>query len=117
MLEKSPKMTIHDRVTAVLAGEKPDRIPFVDRMELWYQSKTQEGALPDEYRGMSLNEVHEAVGMGRQKFTVPTIRNTLKFFTPRLKKWEAIRRGICWRCSVSWQSRGWMYVNPFRRPH
>ena len=67
MPEISRGMTIHDRVTAVLAGERPDCIPFIDRMELWYQSKLQEDTLPDEYRGMSLNEVHEAVGMGRQK--------------------------------------------------
>ena len=71
MPEKTRRMTIHDRVTAVLAGEKPDRIPFIDRMELWYQSKIHEDALPDEYKGLSLNEVHEAVGMGRQKFTAP----------------------------------------------
>lgn len=71
MPEKTRRMTIHDRVSAVLAGERPDRIPFIDRMELWYQSKIQEDEIPDEYRGMSLNEVHEAVGMGRQKFTAP----------------------------------------------
>ena len=71
MPEKTRRMTIHDRVTAVLAGEKPDRIPFIDRMELWYQSKIHEDTLPDEYKGLSLNEVHEAVGMGRQKFTAP----------------------------------------------
>ena len=71
MAEKRERMSIHDRVTAVLAGEMPDRIPFVDRMELWYQSKIQEGTLPDVYKGMSLNEVHAAVGMGRQKFAAP----------------------------------------------
>ena len=71
MPEKTRRMTIHDRVTAVLAGEKPDRIPFIDRMELWYQSKIHEDTLPDEYKELSLNEVHEAVGMGRQKFTAP----------------------------------------------
>lgn len=71
MPEKRKRMTINDRVTAVFAGERPDCIPFIDRMELWYQSKIQEDTLPDEYRGMSLNEVHEAVGMGRQKFIAP----------------------------------------------
>ena len=71
MLEKRQKMTIHDRVSAVLAGDRPDRIPFLDRMELWYQSKIQEDEIPDNYKGMSLDEVHQAVGMGRQKFTVP----------------------------------------------
>lgn len=65
------KLTMHDRVTAVLKGEKPDRPPFIDRMEIWYKSCCQDDTLPEKFRGMSLNEVHKAVGMGQQKFSPP----------------------------------------------
>ena len=64
-------MTINDRVTAVFAGERPDCIPFIDRMELWYKSHYRQGTLPEEFKEMSLNEIHQAVGIGRQKFTAP----------------------------------------------
>ena len=65
------KWTMRDRVMAVLQKKKPDRLPFIDRMEIWFKSKCQEGSLPARFKGMSLNEIHQAVGIGRQKFTAP----------------------------------------------
>jgi len=65
------KLTMHDRVKAVLQKKKPDRLPFIDRMEIWYKSKCQDGTLPEKFKGMSLNEIHRAIGIGRQKFTAP----------------------------------------------
>jgi uroporphyrinogen-III decarboxylase len=65
------KLTVRDRVMAVLEGEKPDRLPFIDRLELWYTSRSRVGTLPEELVGMSLNEVHQAVGIGQQKFLFP----------------------------------------------
>lgn len=66
-----PRWTMHDRVAAVLNQQKPDRPPFIDRMELWYQTKLQAGTLPEKFKGMSLNDIHRAVGIGRQKFSPP----------------------------------------------
>jgi len=62
---------MRDRLTAVLQGHTPDCHPFIDRMELWYESRRQAENYPETYTGMSLNEIHKAVGMGRQKFTTP----------------------------------------------
>ena len=62
---------MHDRVQAVLQGKQPDRLPFIDRMEIWYKSKCLSGSLPEKYHRMSLNEIHRSVGIGRQKFTAP----------------------------------------------
>lgn len=79
---------IHDRVVAVLQGKKPDRIPFIDRLELWFATHRRAGTLPDAfmhgarapmvssvhlaqdagYAGMSLSDIHRAVGMGQQVF-------------------------------------------------
>ena len=64
-------MTIHDRVSAVLRGEKPDRIPFIDRFDVWYACHSRGGTLPEAFQGMSVAEIHRAVGMGQQKFLVP----------------------------------------------
>ncbi len=65
------RSTMRDRITAVLQGKKPDRLPFIDRMELWYASKSYQDKMPQRFRGMSLNDVHRVVGMGRQKFCAP----------------------------------------------
>ncbi len=71
MKNSDQKLSMHDRVQAVLQGKQPDRLPFIDRMEIWYQSKCSSGSLPAKYQEMSLNDIHQSVGIGRQKFTAP----------------------------------------------
>jgi hypothetical protein len=71
MKNSDQKLSMHDRVQAVLQGKQPDRLPFIDRMEIWYQSKCWSGSLPAKYQEMSLNDIHQSVGIGRQKFTAP----------------------------------------------
>jgi uroporphyrinogen-III decarboxylase len=71
MKNSDQKLSIHDRVQAVLQGMQPDRLPFIDRMEIWYKSKCWSGSLPAKYHEMSLNGIHQSVGIGRQKFTAP----------------------------------------------
>jgi hypothetical protein len=80
---------IYGRVLSVLQGGKPDRIPFIDRLELWFTTHRRAGTLPAEfasagasapmvasvhlaqeegYSGASLSDIHRAVGMGQQVF-------------------------------------------------
>jgi hypothetical protein len=66
-----PRMTIRERVEAVLAGRKPDRLPFLDRLENWHRCHMRAGTLPNEYAALSLQEIYRAVGMGQQTFVVP----------------------------------------------
>ena len=54
-----------------MRGQKPDRHPFVTRLETWYKSHLRSGTLPERFAGMSLNQVHRAVGVGQLKFMVP----------------------------------------------
>jgi hypothetical protein len=68
MCSSHAPMTMHDRVLAVLHGQKPDHLPFVDRLEIWHKHHVRAGTLPAEFTGMSLTDVHRAVGIGRQKF-------------------------------------------------
>jgi hypothetical protein len=63
--------TVKDRVEAVLQGVKPDRMPFVDRLDLWYEGHHYAGTMPAEFAGMTLDQIHRAVGMGRMKFINP----------------------------------------------
>ena len=65
------RMTIRQRVEAVLTGQKPDRLPFLDRLENWHRWHTRAGTLPPEYDGLALNGIHAAIGMGQQMFVVP----------------------------------------------
>ncbi len=65
--ELNPIRDIYSRVIAVLKGERPDRLPFIDRLELWYTAHTRAGTLPDAFQGMTLTQVHRAVGFGQQR--------------------------------------------------
>lgn len=56
---------IYSRVIAILKGERPDRLPFIDRLTLWYTSHSRAGTIPKEFKGLSLTEIHRAVGMGQ----------------------------------------------------
>ena len=64
-------MSMNERLTAVMRGQKPDRHPIVTRLENWYKSHLGSGTLPERFAGMSLNQVHRAVGVGQLKFMVP----------------------------------------------
>ena len=71
MVNSKITMTQRERLLAVLRGETPDRIPFIDRMEIWYNAKQRTGTMPPSFLGLSLSEVHEKVGMGELKFEDP----------------------------------------------
>jgi hypothetical protein len=71
MPSSNSKMAIRQRVEAVLTGQKPDRLPFLDRLENWHRWHARGGTMPWEFAGLSLGEIYAAVGMGQQKFVVP----------------------------------------------
>jgi len=71
MVGAKDKSSMRGRITTVLQGQKPDRLPFIDRIELWYGSKSHQDTMPQRFQGMSLNDVHRVIGMGRQKFSAP----------------------------------------------
>jgi hypothetical protein len=62
---------MHQQALAVLRGEKPARLPFITRLETWYISHVRTDTLPEHLRDLSLDQVHDAVGIGRLKFSAP----------------------------------------------
>ncbi len=65
-------MTPRQRALAAIRGERPDRIPFVGRMDLWYQYNYNRGTLPERYRGWSLWDIQRDLGIGIFGFGVWT---------------------------------------------
>jgi hypothetical protein len=57
-------MTHRQRMLAACRGEPPDRIPWVPRLDLWYNAHSRAGTLPEPFRGLSLREITAALGLG-----------------------------------------------------
>lgn len=57
-------MTHRQRAIAAIRGQKPDRIPFIGRMDLWHAYNYNRGTLPEKYRGWSLWDVQRDLGIG-----------------------------------------------------
>ncbi len=57
-------MTHKERILAAVKGEVPDRIPWVPRLDLWYNAHNAAGTLPREFAGMGLREIAESLGLG-----------------------------------------------------
>jgi hypothetical protein len=49
---------------AAMRGEPPEHIPFIGRMNVWYNYHCIGDTLPEEYQGYSMWEVHRAMGIG-----------------------------------------------------
>ncbi len=57
-------MTHRQRILAACRGQVPDRIPWVPRMDLWYNAHSRAGTLPPQFRKASLREIAQAMGVG-----------------------------------------------------
>ena len=57
-------MTHRQRAIAAIRGERPDRVPFIGRMDLWYAYNFHRGTLPEKYQGWSLWDIQRDLGIG-----------------------------------------------------
>lgn len=71
MSTPAPPPSVRRRLRDVLEGRRPDRPPFLDRLEAWHAAHRRAGTLPARFAGLGLTEIHRAVGMGQQRFVVP----------------------------------------------
>jgi len=57
-------MTHRDRILAALRHEPVDRVPWVPRLDLWYNAHAYRGTLPGNWDGASLFDICDALGVG-----------------------------------------------------
>ncbi len=69
-------MTNRERMTAIMAGRSPDRIPWIPRPEIWYEARRRAGTLPAKFQGLTLKEVRHSLRMGTWSNT-PIFRTEL----------------------------------------
>lgn len=60
-------MSKYNRMLAVLEGRKPDRYPFIGRLELWQRGLRYMNAMPEKYKDLALTDIHRDVGFGRHR--------------------------------------------------
>jgi hypothetical protein len=54
-------MTNRERILTILDGGMPDRIPWIPRLQIWYDAHRRAGTLPEAYQGLRLREVERRV--------------------------------------------------------
>ena len=67
-------MTHRERMRAAIRGEPTDRIPWAPRLDLWFNANQRAGTLPDRYRGASLRDLVDDLGIGYHA-VVPDFRD------------------------------------------
>ena len=57
-------MTNRERMLAIIQRNRPDRIPWIPRLDLWYNFHKSCGTLPERYRGWGMRDIERDLGMG-----------------------------------------------------
>ena len=55
-------MTHKERIFTAARGEMPDILPYVPRIDLWYNANNRLGTLPERHRGRTQDEISRAEG-------------------------------------------------------
>ena len=79
-------MTHKERILMAARGEMPDSLPYVPRFDLWYNANSWGNTLPDEYKGMTADEIARSEGWALHK----VIPELLKVDSPE----ENLHRGL-----------------------
>lgn len=57
-------MNTRERLLAILRGDPPDRIPWVPRLEVWYNARLATNSMPAKWEGWSLHDIQRDLGCG-----------------------------------------------------
>lgn len=57
-------MKNRERLQAILSGQAPDRIPWIPRLQIWYDAQQARGTMPEKYRGWGVREIERDLRMG-----------------------------------------------------
>ena len=61
-------MTERQRILSVLKRQKPDRIPWATRLDIWYTSNKRTNTLPADLEHNDITQMHKALKVGRQAY-------------------------------------------------
>jgi hypothetical protein len=61
-----------------MAGESPDRIPWIPRLAIWHEAQKRRGTLPEKYVGWSLRQIERDLGVGTPAREGRIYRTTLR---------------------------------------
>jgi hypothetical protein len=67
-------MTHRQTMLMAMRGEMPESLPYVPRIDLWYNANSAAGTLPGKYRGKTQDEICRAEGWALHKI-VPEFLN------------------------------------------
>jgi len=57
-------MTNRERIQAIIEGKRPDKIPWIPRLQIWYNAHKSNHTLPQKYRDWNLRDIEKDLGMG-----------------------------------------------------
>ena len=57
-------MTPKERILAALNGQPTDTLPFIPRLDIWYNANAGNGTLPAPYQHATLREMVDDLGFG-----------------------------------------------------
>ncbi len=60
-------MTHRQRILAAAKGEMPDMLPYVPRIDLWYNANSMAGTLPERHKGRTQDEISKSQGWALHK--------------------------------------------------
>ena len=51
-----------ENLLSVIQGETVDRLPWVPRIDLWFNAQEIRGTMPEQFEGMSVEDIHRSLG-------------------------------------------------------
>ena len=60
-------MTHRQRILMAMRGEMPDILPYVPRIDIWYNANSLAGTLPEKHKGRTQDEISRSEGWALHK--------------------------------------------------
>ena len=79
-------MTNRERLLAILSGQSPDRIPWIPRLQLWYDARIVQGNLPERWEGWDLRDIERDLGLGAPARDCRVYRTELRGVDVRVRE-------------------------------
>ncbi len=67
-------MTIKERLLNAIKGMPNDELPYLPRLDIWYNANKLHGTLPTKYKNATLQELTEDLGLGYH-YTIPNYKD------------------------------------------